>query len=252
MKKISLVRFTQSLNWIWVVITLLVFSLLIKLGTWQQDRANEKEQRLKRIEALTEQKALALDALLVKGEINEAHLNDLPVELKGSFLPEIIFLLDNQPSDGQLGYKVFQVFKHGEHAVLVNLGWVLGSNSRDKLPDVTALSGEMTLSGHIRFIDIGVLLKEQKFTSPSWPLRVQQIEIDKFSRLINKQLLPFAVYLDKKVSIGYKKNWQPVVMPPEKHRGYAFQWFSLACAWLMLMIWAAFKSHQSDEHHNKN
>lgn len=252
MKKISLVRFTQSLNWIWVVITLLVFSLLIKLGTWQQERANEKEQRLKRIEALTEQKALALDALLVKGEINEAHLNDLPVELKGSFLPEIIFLLDNQPSDGQLGYKVFQVFKHDEHAVLVNLGWVLGSNSRDKLPDVTALSGEMTLSGHIRFIDIGVLLKEQKFTSPSWPLRVQQIEIDKFSRLINKQLLPFAVYLDKKVSIGYKKNWQPVVMPPEKHRGYAFQWFSLACAWLMLMIWAAFKSHQSDEHHNKN
>lgn len=81
---------------------------------------------------------------------------------------------------------------------------------------------------------------------------MQQIEIDKFSRLINKQLLPFAVYLDKKVSIGYKKNWQPVVMPPEKHRGYAFQWFSLACAWLMLMIWAAFKSHQSDEHHNKN
>jgi len=29
---------------------------------------------------------------------------------------------------------------------------------------------------------------------------------------------------------------------PEKHQGYAFQWFSLALAWLSLMIWAGYKN----------
>ena len=84
-------------------------------------------------------------------------------------------------------------------------------------------------------------LQAQNLANPSWPLRVQQIELDKFSPLITKKLLPFVVYLDKTEAIGYKKNWQAIVMPPEKHRAYAFQWFSLALAWISLMIWAAIK-----------
>ena len=74
----------------------------------------------------------------------------------------------------------------------------------------------------------------------SWPLRVQQIELDKFSLIINRTLLPFVVYVDKNAAIGFEKNWQPIVMPPEKHRAYAFQWFSLAIAWMLLMLWAKF------------
>ena len=84
------------------------------------------------------------------------------------------------------------------------------------------------------------------FAEPTWPLRVQQIELDKFSQLISKKLLPFVVYLDKNDPVGFKKNWQPIVMPPEKHRAYAFQWFSLAVAWLSLMVWAAIKMNRKE------
>jgi cytochrome oxidase assembly protein ShyY1 len=59
--------------------------------------------------------------------------------------------------------------------------------------------------------------------------------------------LPFVVYLDKTESVGYEKNWQPIVMPPEKHRAYAFQWFSLALAWILLMIWASIKFSRNSE-----
>ena len=85
---------------------------------------------------------------------------------------------------------------------------------------------------------------EHDFSQPQWPLRVQQVELDKFSAVIEQELLPFIVYVSKNESIGFKKNWQPIVMPPEKHRGYAFQWFSLAAAWLLLMCWAKFGNNK--------
>ena len=250
MSKLNLTSFIQSINWIWLVITLLVFSLLIKLGIWQSNRAIEKEQRLTRIEALTRSEPQDLSVLLKKMDNNELMLNDIPVRLKGRFEPDILFLLDNQPNQRKLGYKVYQVFNHNELKVLVNLGWVAGSVNRKELPDIEALEGDFEFVGNIRYIDIGVMLTEQVFDQVSWPLRVQQIEINKFSRLINTQLLPFAVFLDKKEAVGYEKNWQPVVMPPEKHWGYAFQWFSLAIAWLSLMIWAAIKFHKN-KYNNK-
>jgi cytochrome oxidase assembly protein ShyY1 len=41
-------------------------------------------------------------------------------------------------------------------------------------------------------------------------------------------------------------------MPPEKHRAYAFQWFCLAIAWVMLMIWAKFSARKSSENNQNN
>ncbi len=237
----------KAINGVWLIITLLVFFVLIKLGLWQSDRAVEKEQRLARIESLTKQDAITLDKMVSRSQQLPENINDLPVVLEGSFEPEVLFLLDNQPNGKQLGYRVFQVFNHDDLSLLVNLGWIAGSRDRSELPRISALSGQMELAGHVRFIDVGIQLAEQNFEQQAWPMRVQQIEIDKISRLINKQLLPFTVFLDKKEAVGYKKNWQPIVMPPEKHRGYAFQWFSLAIAWLSLMIWAAIKTNKNNK-----
>ena len=93
------------------------------------------------------------------------------------------------------------------------------------------------------------MLKAQDFTQPNWPLRIQQIELDKFSALISplidKPLLPFVIYVDQKETLGYKKNWHPMVMPAEKHFGYAFQWAALAIAWLILMIFFRMKTQEA-------
>ena len=236
----------KQLNWPIVIFTMLVFSLLIKLGFWQIGRALEKEQRQERISELSQQDALSLTQVLALNGLQDG-INDLPIQLDGEFVDDRIFLLDNQPDKGRFGYRVYQIIESNKHAVLVNLGWVLGSIDRNVLPEITAITGQHLITGHVREIEIGIQLQEQNLVNPTWPLRVQQIEIDKFSQLIDKKLLPFVVYLDKKESVGYKKNWQPIVMPPEKHRAYAFQWFSLAIAWLSLMIWAAIKTSKSDK-----
>jgi surfeit locus 1 family protein len=236
-------NFISNIRLPWLIFTLLVFSGLVKLGFWQIDRALQKEQRIETIAYLSETQPMSLEQVL--SETNE--INDLPIVMNGEFDNKIIFLLDNQTNKGQLGYRVYQVFNSGEQAVLVNLGWVVGSISRQEIPNVHAITGMHQLSGHVRKIEKGIMLMEQILVKNDWPLRVQQIELDKFSTLISRQLLPFVVYLDKTESVGYEKNWQPIVMPPEKHRAYAFQWFSLAIAWMLLMIWASIKFSKNSE-----
>lgn len=240
MNLVSLQHKLKQLSWPMVLFTMLVFSLLIKLGFWQSDRALEKEQRQQRISELSQQQALTLTQVLALRDLPDG-INDLPIELDGVFVEDKVFLLDNQPDEGRLGYRVYQVMTTNDYAVLVNLGWVQGSIDRNVLPAVTAMTGQHVITGHVREVEVGMQLQAQNLANPSWPLRVQQIELDKFSPLITKKLLPFVVYLDKTEAIGYKKNWQAIVMPPEKHRAYAFQWFSLALAWISLMIWAAIK-----------
>jgi len=240
MNLVSLQHKLKQLSWPMVLFTMLVFSLLIKLGFWQSERALEKEQRQQRISELSQQQALTLTQVLALRDLPDG-INDLPIELDGEFVEDKVFLLDNQPDEGRLGYRVYQVMTTNDYAVLVNLGWVQGSIDRNVLPAVTAMTGQHVITGHVREVEVGIQLQAQNLANPSWPLRVQQIELDKFSPLITKKLLPFVVYLDKTEAIGYKKNWQAIVMPPEKHRAYAFQWFSLALAWISLMIWAAIK-----------
>lgn len=238
------------MNFLWLILTVLVFSALVKLGFWQNSRALEKELRLARIEQLKSQNPLSLKQINLLAE-NE-NINDMPVAIDGIFDEKIIFLLDNQANKGRLGYRAYQVLMTEQTAVLVNLGWVQGSVNRQELPKIKLLSGKHNIYGNVRLIEVGIQLQEQVFSGEQWPLRIQQVELDKFSTLINRQLLPYVIYLDKNEKIGFVKNWQPIVMPPEKHRAYAFQWFSLALAWLILMGWAKFGAKKRSEHNQNN
>ncbi|MBL4910633.1 MAG: SURF1 family protein [Alteromonadaceae bacterium] len=258
-------RLFSNIKLPWLLFTLLVFIALVKLGFWQLDRAQQKIQRLERIEKLKHQQALSITQVInlaqnayknksntkadltnqVMTKAQAETINDLPVKITAKFDDKHIFLLDNQVENNALGYRVFQVAHSQSHYFLVNLGWVIGSINRQLLPQFTPVSGLQTFTGHIRKMERGVVLQEQIFDKISWPLRLQQIEPNKLSPLIGEKLLPFVVYLDKNEEIGFIKNWHPVVMPPAKHQAYAFQWFSLALAWLILMIWITLKSNDN-------
>jgi len=238
----------------------MVFTALVKLSLWQYGRGIEKQQRLTRTTQLNQQSPLSLEQIVLLAkkatttqtsqDTTAENINDYPVTLSGYFDEENIFLLDNQVEKGSLGYRVFQLVHSGEHKVLVNLGWTQGSINRQELPIFTPITGTHNFTGHIRLVESGIMLMAQNLSDVTWPLRVQQIEIEKFAKLINQPLLPFVIYLDESESLGYKKNWHPIVMPPEKHQAYAVQWAGLAIAWLVLMIWFNFFSQQTDK--NKN
>lgn len=237
-----------------LLLSLLVFALLIKLGLWQWERANEKDLRLLQMQQYQQQASLDLKDVLhlmtqakqsqAQGDaLNAEQLNDLPVRLYGRF-HDAVFLLDNQVHKGRTGYQVIRLFvdKRSNSYVLVNLGWIPGSIDRSQLPVVEDINGSIEFSGKLRVIEPTLVLADEVLNHDSWPQRIQAIYLDKISRLLDINLLPFVVYVDNEENLGYVKEWVPIVMPPEKHRGYAFQWFSLATAWLLLMLVAAHKS----------
>jgi surfeit locus 1 family protein len=241
-----LLHFYKNIRLPWLIFTLLVFALLVKLAFWQWSRADLKQRRLDNIANYAQQQALSLTQVLSLMQSNQPEqydINDLLLTLEGEFDAEHLLLLDNQTNQGKLGYRVLQVLTVPPYALLVNLGWVAGSINRNILPDIEAIAGQHRMLGHIRVPELGIVLAEQSFKEIQWPLRIDRIELDKISKIVGKQLLPFVLYLDKKELLGFEKNWQPIVMPPEKHRAYAFQWFSLAIAWLVLMIWATIKNN---------
>ncbi|WP_286234304.1 SURF1 family protein [Thalassotalea sediminis] len=248
MKVAKVIDYLSQLNWLLVAFTLLVFIGLIKLGFWQLSRAVEKEQRIARIEAVQDAAYYSLTDVL---SLNvQENINDLPLKISGTFDEKFTFLLDNQTFNGQVGYRVLQVVSTNMGAVLVNMGWIKGNKSRYILPNFKAETGQHIVKGHVRLVESGITLAEQNYTNVTWPLRIQQIELDKFSHIIGQKLLPFVLYLDKKEDIGFKKNWQAIVMPPEKHRGYAFQWFSLATAWMLLMVSASLFFYKNQNNNN--
>lgn len=248
-------QFPFKINGYVLLFSLLVFSLLIKLGFWQLERAEQKDLRLQKMLIYQQQAALNLSDVVTlmsqkEGrELGHEELNDLPIHLSGQFNNKQQFLLDNQVYKGSLGYRVIQVFydEESHKSVLVNLGWVQGGVDRRFIPELEGIDGQVSFMGKVRVIESSIVLLEELLEDNTWPQRIQSIDIDKISDLLDQALLPFVVYVDNEDPLGYIKEWVPIVMSPEKHRGYAFQWFSLALAWLILMLTAAYKSSRNEK-----
>tara|TARA_R110001592_G_scaffold91754_4_gene268282 strand:- start:19955 stop:20722 length:768 start_codon:yes stop_codon:yes gene_type:complete len=247
--------FTLKINSFVFLLSLLVFTLLIKLGFWQLDRATQKDIRLEKMHLYEQQAVLDLNDILILLTENENReeegdeFNDLPVSLSGTFNNKHSFLLDNQVYQGSLGYRVIKLFQDEKSnaTVLVNLGWIQGGIDRSFIPDIAEIVGQIAFRGKIRVLEPSILLVDEPLQADIWPQRIQAIDINKISTLLAQPLLPFIVYVDNDESLGYIKEWVPIVMSPEKHRGYAFQWFSLALAWFILMLTASYKSASNNE-----
>jgi cytochrome oxidase assembly protein ShyY1 len=73
------------------------------------------------------------------------------------------------------------------------------------------------------------LITETNTQSWVFPALVQQIDFADLSQRLNRDLLPYVIQLTTD-DVAFVRDFRPVVMSPEKHLGYAVQWFGLAVA----------------------
>ena len=91
------------------LVTLLAIALLVKLGFWQLERAEQKRQLFSDYEQqLSSGDATKLGRL---AEVSPENDRFRYVEMNGEFVPQPIFLLDNQIQDGTVGYQVIALFQ---------------------------------------------------------------------------------------------------------------------------------------------
>lgn len=225
------------------VITLSCVCIMIGLGLWQLDRMHQKQARLADIEQKQQQSPLDIQALFTM----DTDVRDVKVTFAGIPDNNQILLLDNRLHQGQVGYQVLSPVLVNGGTVLVNWGWVSAPRERTQLPSVVLPNHMVELSGIVAVPSHNPLVSETATALEHFPVRVQAIDIAFFSQQLNQPLMPFVIQLTAPENDAFVRNWQSVVMPPEKHLAYAVQWFGLAIAAMCVFITLVVRRSQSHE-----
>ena len=203
---------------------------MVMLGFWQLDRMHQKEQRLASIAQKSQQGALSLDDLDPRRE----DIRDYQVGFNGKADTSQIMYLDNRIENGCVGYEVIVPVVSNEGTVLVNFGWVAAPPTRDNLPDVVIENNFQHFHGRVAVPSVNPVARETLPMDATFPVVIQALDIQFLSTLTQQRLQPFVIKLTAPEQGAFVRNWQPVVMPPQKHLGYAIQWFGLALAALVV------------------
>ena len=234
MKKTGLSRVLPTL----VTLTLLV--LFFRLGLWQLDRADEKEQLQQQKQRYRASAVMPLQLSSVIATQTDWHYRQ--VQVTGRFEVQHQYLLDNRIYRGRVGFQVLTLLQAQGKSLLVNRGWIPLGPDRNRLPVLQTRSGEVTLSGRLTPIgEQGPLLGDAGYGAGRWPKIIQQLDIEKIRAQTDSGLIPAVLQLDSQMSDCYVCDWpgQRGGMSPDRHRAYAFQWFALAVALMCLyfVLW---------------
>jgi cytochrome oxidase assembly protein ShyY1 len=241
------------------------------LGIWQLERKAEKDSRLDQIAERQSGQAYSLSELMLlanaQSEYSQSEdIQDYPVQVTGEADLNRLFYIDNKINEGRVGFEVVipvrvdtqltprvpsEANLYEQTYILVNLGWIRGSGIRGELPaisetDLSLISGTNTLfRGVVKYPSNNAMVSETNKAFGDFPALLQQLDLTRAAEHLqlssDKRLLPFIINIDKNPQTEFVREWQPVVMAPEKHLGYAAQWFGLGIAALTIYLLSLMK-----------
>lgn len=216
------------------IATVVIFGLLMSLGFWQINRADTKKQLIAEYQSRAKSSAIPLQQLPA-GKQQQYRA----VKVNGQYLPQQQLLLDNRFYQHHIGFEVItpMAIPGDSKLLLVNRGWVARHMRRSQLPDVNVNNRPVTIKGIVVYPSSKAIVLSPAMDNPKqWPRIIQKLDAQQMAQILNHPVYPFVVRL-KSGNVGsLQHNWQPVVMPPRKHYAYAFQWFALAGALLVIFI----------------
>ncbi len=207
---------------------IVLLPILVWLGIWQLQRAEYKE-------AMANDFASGSETVLIDGSAPIATLENLgrfqQVTLTGRYASDRQFLLDNMTDGGAAGYHVLTPFlaEGSDTWILVNMGWIPKSFWTSLLPDFEVDESNRRVTGRIsRLPRPGLELETGADAVPEWPRVVQFPTAAELAQMLDATLSGRILLLDAAAEDGYLRNWAPTEFGPERHYGYAVQWFALA------------------------
>jgi surfeit locus 1 family protein len=215
-------------RWWAIPVAAAAIAACLALGTWQLGRAREKQAL---IDAFDRGQQTSVD-------LGSRSVDPLPryqhVTIRGYFDPSRQVLLDNMPSStGQAGYRVLTPFVRPGSAklLLVDRGWLPLGLSRERLPDVTVTGELRETGGRLDQLPVpGVRIGAADVPGDrQWPRVLFFPRVADLEQALEAPVESRIVLLDADRPDGYERVWRPALeFPPERHLGYAVQWFALA------------------------
>jgi cytochrome oxidase assembly protein ShyY1 len=115
--------------------------------------------------------------------------------------------------------------------VLVNRGWIAAGATRDALPEVPALAGQVRIEG------IALERLPRVLTIRSSPGKIRQsLDVQAYAAETGLQLEPRVIEQHSSLPDGLARDWPPHDAGIEKHEAYALQWYSLAALAVVLVV----------------
>jgi surfeit locus 1 family protein len=235
----SLGRFKPTLAGTLAALALL--PLLVSLGFWQLRRADEKR-------TLIDQFA---GGDVTTQQLHADGVADLPplqhISVSGRYDETRQVLLDNIPAAkdasgfGRPGYRVLTpLLIDAQHIVLIDRGWIPLGRTRDEIPNLTVPGDPRTVRGRVAELPrAGIRMKSEPGKTP-WPRVLNFPTLPELREQFGEGLLPRIVLLDPGEPEGFKRDWSARYsvgeFGPDKHIGYAVQWFGLALALIVIYI----------------
>ncbi len=220
------------------LVTIALLYTMMSLGFWQLDRADFKDTLQQKIEQRKNLSAVGLGELSVSTEERRY----VPVKFMAEFDGQHSFLLDNKILDGRVGYHVFTPVKVSDaKAVLVSRGFVEMGRTRDQLPEIKTPVGTIEFKGLLDMSPSRALvLAENVQQTERWPVVLQYVDLEEISRILGYELYDMVLWLDAAEADhknGVFKYDLPVLnLNSAKNNGYAFQWFAMSVALLVIYL----------------
>ncbi len=211
-------------GWLPTAAATVLLMLTLAAGFWQLERAEHKRA----LKALYARQAQEPPTLLTGRLVDAEQFRFRRVVVTGRFDPAHEIFVDNRVIAGKPGYRVVTPLKidNSERHVLVERGWVERGWDRSVLPDAPMPLGRVTIEGIAmipgRYLELSADTVEGKV----W----QNLDVARIAATVPYPLQPVVVVQINDTGDGLRREWQPPDTGVEKHLGYAFQWFSMAAA----------------------
>ncbi len=216
---------------------ILLLPLLLGLGVWQLDRAQQKQQLQKHFVERGRLQALEVGSVELDG--NRHHFRR--AQAQGVFEPVQQILLDNRVHRGRAGYHVLTPLRvEGTHTrILVNRGWIPWGEDRRVLPVIDTPTDNVLVAGRLRRPHDGYFTLEDESDLSSPGIVWQNLDLGRYENVTGVAVEPLVLELDPgDAQVGgfvrewrdYKDDWIA------RHRGYAVQWFALAAALVLIYV----------------
>lgn len=215
--------------WLPTVAALVVVALTVSAGVWQTQRAAYKNALQARYEA----QAQAQPVTLPSGDIEDDTYRYRRVSVTGRFDSAYEILLDNTILKGVPGYQVITPLKLEQAPVyvLISRGWVARGLDRKVLPRIKTPGGVVTIEGIAvppsgKYLELSTQTVEGKV----W----QNLNFQRLQALLPQRVQSLMVVQLNDTGDGLIRHWTRPDTGVEKHAAYAFQWFALALATLVI------------------
>ncbi len=219
--------------WAVLCLTVLAIGVLVKLGMWQLDRAREKQALMANLQArenVTLSWPLSAGS---PGRLAGHRLTGVATPVPGRAL-----LLDNQTLEGQVGYRWLQPVRVDGQAfpwLLLDLGFIPVPRGSRVLPGLPALPERFEMAGRLYQVGHNPL-NPDLLPEPGPVTRIQALDVAQLSAHWGVPVAPVVLLLESPAELGFERTWTPVTLSPEKHQGYALQWFGLAVALSIILL----------------